>query len=90
MNEPMVPRCIMLPPPGRPRWMPQDPACAELLYLSWGARWMGDHPIPLAMHDGWVYALILEGAPRLMLQKGQRPTKRGDVFIFHPDCAFGW
>ena len=90
MSEPLIPRRIMLPPPGRPRWMPQDPAGAELLYLSWGARWMGDHPIPLAMHDGWVYALILEGAPTLMLQKSQRRTKRGDVFIFHPDCAFGW
>jgi len=90
MSEPVIPRRIMLPPPGRPRWMPQDPAGAELLYLSWGTRWMGDHPIPLAMHDGWVYALILDGAPKLMLQSHQRPTKRGDVFIFHPDCAYGW
>ena len=86
----MIPRCIMLPPPGRPRWMPKDPAGAELLYLAWGVRWMGDHPIPLAMHDGWVYALVLEGEPTLVLHKRQRQTKPGDVYIFHPDCAFGW
>ena len=80
----------MLPPPGRPRWMPQDPAAAELLYLSWGTRWMGDAPIPLAMHDGWVYALIVEGTPTLQLQSNHQPTQPGDAFIFHPDCAYGW
>jgi AraC-like DNA-binding protein len=62
----------------------------ELLYLSWGRRWMGEHPIPLAMHEGWVYAVILEGVPVLQFQSSQRPTKPGDVFIFHPDCAYGW
>lgn len=80
----------MLPPAGRPRWMPQDPAASELLYLSWGTRWMGDAPIPLAMHEGWVYALILEGSPVLQLQHQPRPTRPGDVFIFDPDCAYGW
>lgn len=80
----------MLPPPGRPRWMPQDPAAAELQYMSWGDRWMGDDPIPLAMHDGWVYAVIVAGAPILMLKEKDSQTRRGDAFIFHPDCAFGW
>ena len=70
--------------------MPRDPAGWELLYLSWGLRWMGEHPIPLAMHEGWVYALILEGSPKALIQGCLRPTRRGDVFIFHPDCAYGW
>ena len=70
--------------------MPRDPAGWELLYLSWGLRWMGEHPIPLAMHEGWVYAVILEGAPTLLIRGRPRSTKRGDVFIFHPDCAYGW
>jgi AraC-like DNA-binding protein len=90
MRTPPVPRCIMLPPLGRPRWMPQDPAGAELLYLSWGVRWMGDHPIPLALHDGWVYAVILEGNPTLKFADSRCRTRPGDVFILHPDCAFGW
>lgn len=80
----------MLPPQGRPRWMPRDPAGWELLYLSWGLRWMGEHPIPLARHEGWVYAVILEGTPAVLIGGRPRPTRRGDVFIFHPDCAYGW
>ena len=52
---------------------------------------MGDHPIPLAMHDGWVYAVVVEGTLKLKLQNHQeQATRSGDVFIFHPDCAFGW
>jgi AraC-like DNA-binding protein len=70
--------------------MPKDPAGAELLYLSWGVRWMGDHPIPLAMHEGWVYAVVLEGNPTLRLKSTRFPTEPGDVFVLHPDCAFGW
>ena len=70
--------------------MPHDPAGWELLYLSWGLRWMGEHPIPLAMHEGWVYAVILEGVPTVLIRGRPRPTRRGEVFIFHPDCAYGW
>jgi 3-methyladenine DNA glycosylase/8-oxoguanine DNA glycosylase len=51
---------------------------------------MGDHPIPLAMHDGWVYAVILEGRPTLNFDSSTRVTRPGEVFIFHPDCAYGW
>ncbi len=80
----------MLPPQGRPRWMPRDPAGWELLYLSWGLRWMGEHPIPLARHEGWVYAVILEGSPSVLINGRARPTRRGEVLIFHPDCAYGW
>lgn len=80
----------MLPPQGRPRWMPRDPAGWELLYLSWGLRWMGEHPIPLARHEGWVYAVVLEGSPSVQLDERVQPARRGDVFIFHPDCAYGW
>jgi len=90
MKAQNVPRCIMLPPLGRPCWMPQNPVGADLLYLSWGVRWMGDHPIPLAMHQGWVYAVILKGTPVLCLKNNQHPTRSGDVFIIDPDCAFGW
>jgi len=70
--------------------MPKDPASWELLYLSWGSRWMGDQPIPQAMHDGWVYAVILDGAPDAVVGGVRVRTKPGSVIIFHPDCAYGW
>ena len=90
MSDQSIPRCIFLPPRGRPRWMPKDPAAWELLYLSWGARWMGDQPIPQAMHDGWVYAVVLEGSPCAVVSGAKIRAKRGSVIIFHPDCAYGW
>lgn len=90
MTEKAFPRRIYLPPPGRPRWQPPDPAGWELLYLSWGRRWFGDHPIPPAMHEGWAYCAVLEGAPRAMIDGRGRPTRVGRVFLFHPDCAYGW
>ena len=85
-----IPRCTFLPPPGRPRWSSPDAARLELVYLSWGARWMGDYPIPMARHEGWVYAVVLEGAPTVSIRECSRTASRGDVFIFHPDCPYGW
>lgn len=89
MDQVPIPRHTFLPPPGRPRWQSDDPADSELIYLSWGMRWMGDHPIPLAQHEGWVYIAILEGTPGIILRDRQMSVRRGDVFIFHPDCAYG-
>ena len=51
---------------------------------------MGDHPIPLARHEGWVYAVVLEGAPVLRIRERTVATCRGDVFVFHPECPYGW
>lgn len=90
MQSTGYPRRTMLPPKGRPVWQPRDPGRAELRFLSWGLRWFGDHPIPPAMHDGWVYALIVEGAPRLVVKGRPRATRAGTVFVLHPDCAYGW
>ena len=70
--------------------MPKDPEGWELLYLSWGLRWMGDNPISSAMHDGWAYSVVLEGSPTILINGVSRKTKPGTVIIFHPDCAYGW
>lgn len=51
---------------------------------------MGDHPIPMAQHEGWVYAVVLRGTPTMVICEGTKPLCRGDVLIFHPDCAYGW
>jgi AraC-like DNA-binding protein len=70
--------------------MPRDPAGWELLYLSWGSRWMGEQPIPQAMHDGWVYAVIVDGSPYAVVRGRKIRTAPGTVLIFHPDCPYGW
>jgi AraC-like DNA-binding protein len=90
MSEKTYPRRIFLPPAGRPRWLPPDPDAWDLLYLSWGQRWFGESPIPSAMHDGWVYFVVLEGAPKLMTAGGTHPIAAGRVIVVHPDCAYGW
>ena len=90
MSQTAYPRRTFLPPAGRPRWQSDDPAAGELLYLSWGYRCFGDHPLPTAMHDGWVCWVLLEGSPGLVLGGRSRRVKAPAVFIFHPDCAYGW
>lgn len=90
MSEKTYPRHTFLPPQGRPRWQPRDPAGWDLLYLGWGLRWFGDNPIPPAMHDGWVYCAILEGTPLAGINGTAKKTRAGHVFIFHPDCVYGW
>jgi AraC-like DNA-binding protein len=70
--------------------MPRDPTAWDLLYLSWGRRWFGQSPIPLAMHDGWAYLVVVEGAPQLVTDTGAQRLRAGDVVVAHPDCAYGW
>ncbi len=84
------PRRLYLPPAGRPRWLPFNPDAWDLLYLSWGRRWFGDSPIPVAMHDGWVYVAILEGTPTLVTGDGLVEMRTGSILVIHPDCAYGW
>lgn len=90
MNPAAVPRHTFLPPPGRPRWQPGAATDLELLYLSWGVRWMGDHPIPMAQHEGWAYLAVMEGTPTILTRDGSLRVRRGNIFIVHPDCAYGW
>ena len=90
MSGKTYPRRLYLPPAGRPRWLPGNPDAWDLLYLSWGRRWFGDSPIPIAMHDGWVYAVVLEGAPTLLTENKSLKVQTGSVLVIHPDCAYGW
>lgn len=82
------PRLLQLPEEGRPNWFAQDGP--ELLYLGWGERAYGQHPIPVARHTGWSYLVILSGRPRLVLAEREIVLRMGDLFIMHPDCASGW
>ena len=51
---------------------------------------MGNHPIPIAKHDGWAYVVVQKGAPKMVLPDQELSLRRGDVLIFDPDCAYGW
>ena len=89
MASTSYPRGLFLPPAGRPRWLPPDPDRWDLLYLSWGRRWFGESPIPPAMHEGWVYLIVLEGTPNLVTAEGAHPIAPGRIVVVHPDCAYG-
>jgi len=82
------PRLLQLPEEGRPNWFAEDGP--ELLYLGWGERAYGEHPIPVARHTGWSYLVIVSGRPRLVLAEREIALRAGDLFIMHPDCASGW
>jgi AraC-like DNA-binding protein len=90
MEAARIPRQTILPPLGRPRWQMKENDQLDLIYLSWGARWMGNHPIAVARHEGWVYIVVSAGTPTVELCNGALSLSRGDVVIFHPDCAYGW
>lgn len=90
MSQPDAHRRLYLPPRGRPRWKAQASLEWDLLYLFWGQRWYGDHPIPLSCRDGWTYLIILDGAPTFFFKNGtERKGYPGLGFVFHPDCMRG-
>jgi len=81
---------LHLPPPGRPRWVCPDAARLELLYLAWGYRHYGRHPIPISRHEGWHYVLVVKGTPILQLNDKTVPLEVGDFIVIDPECASGW
>ena len=52
-------------PVGRP-FLLAERAVSDLLYLSWGRRTYGVSPIPVTVHEGWVYTFIRSGSPRMV------------------------
>jgi AraC-like DNA-binding protein len=85
-----LPRVLHLPPTGRPRWVCPKNLKLELQYLSWGKRRFGESGIPLSLHHGWVYCLVLQGNPILRLASAARQVHPGQLLVIGPDCASGW
>lgn len=85
-----LPKALYLPPPGRPRWVCPESAQLDLLYLAWGHRQYGRHPIPVSRHPGWHYVLVNRGRPTLLLENRQKVLSPGDFLVIDPDCASGW
>jgi len=85
-----LPRVLHLPPVGRPRWVCPKHLKLDLQYLSWGKRRFGESGIPISLHHGWVYCLVLQGNPILQLVSGAIPVQAGEILVLGPDCASGW
>src|SRR6266850_2157572 len=85
-----IPKTLHLPPAGRPRWVCPESAQLDLLYLAWGHRFYGQHPIPVSRHPGWHYVLVNRGRPTLVLENKKKVLSPGDFLMIDPDCASGW
>ncbi len=85
-----ITRRLVLPPPGFPHWLPEGDPPGGLLYLAWGRRQFGQHPIESTRHDGWIYAAIRSGSPRILLERDSRLLNAGDIVLIGPDAIVGW
>ena len=85
-----IPRVLHLPPAGRPRWVCPSSLKLDLQYLSWGKRRFGESRVPISLHHGWVYCLVLHGNPILQLVSRTIRVQPGQVLVLGPDCASGW
>jgi AraC-like DNA-binding protein len=82
-------RKIHLFPADRPRWL--NPESEQSLhYLAWGERFFGRDPVPVYLHEGWSYTVILQGAPILLLDRECIQLKAGEAVLIGPDCPMGW
>ncbi len=83
-------REIYLPGPGAPHWLPPGQSAGGLLYLGWGRRFYGRHPIPLRVHHGWTCMVVLSGQPEFLVARRRHSTGRGSVIVAGPDVPYGW
>lgn len=79
-----------LPGPEAPHWLPSGEPPGGLLYLAWGHRRYGKHPIPQRLHNGWTYMVVLSGRPVLTVGMRRHPIEKGGLIIAGPDVAYGW
>jgi AraC-like DNA-binding protein len=90
MPIPPYSRKIHLFPLDRPRWLAPQPKGRSLQYLAWGERFFGRDPVPVYLHDGWSYTVILQGTPILLLDRERVRLKAGEAVLIGPDCPMGW
>lgn len=83
------PRKSQLPPEAA-NWHPEEEPPGGLLYLGWGNRFYGKHPITPSSHEGWTYMVILEGTPTLVTNAGSRRMSAASLLLIGPDIAHGW
>jgi AraC-like DNA-binding protein len=83
-------RELFLPGAAAPHWLSTAPPQGGLLYLAWGRRRYGRRPIPLRLHHGWTYMVVLEGRPTFLAGARTLPAGRGTIIVAGPDVPYGW
>lgn len=83
-------RELYLPAHGSPHWLPGVEPPGGLLYLAWGRRSYGRHPIPLRLHHGWTYMVVLSGHPVFLAGDRRHATSAGSLIVAGPDVPYGW
>lgn len=83
-------RELYLPGPGAPHWLPERQSTGGLLYLGWGRRFYGKHPIPLRLHYGWTCMVVLSGHPEFLAADRSHRTARGSLIVAGPNVPYGW
>jgi AraC-like DNA-binding protein len=83
-------RELYLPAPGSAHWQPGGTPPGGLLYLGWGRRFFGRHPIPLRLHHGWTCMAVLSGQPVFLAANRRHVTRRGSIILAGPDVPYGW
>ena len=83
-------RGLVLPGPRAPHWQPSGHPPGGLLYLGWGRREFGRHPIPRRRHEGWTYMVVLSGHPVLLTAGRDRSVQTGDFIMAGPEAPYGW
>ncbi len=83
-------REFYLPEPGSPHWLPAARPPGGLIYLAWGRRFYGRYPIPLRLHHGWTYMVVLSGQPVFLAGDRRHRTVPGSLIVAGPDVPYGW
>lgn len=83
-------RELYLPGPGSAHWLPTGHPPGGLLYLGWGRRFYGRHPIPLRLHHGWTCMVVLSGQPEFLAAGRRHRARRGSLIVAGPDVPYGW
>ena len=83
-------RHLYLPERDRSFWKADTDRDVPLRYLAWGYRDFTRQPIPSSRHEGWVYVLIEEGSPTMVVRRREVRMPAGTVAVIGPDCPFGW
>jgi AraC-like DNA-binding protein len=87
---PRPPKHLYLPAPDRSYWQAPPRSDSPLLYLAWGRRDFARHAIPASTHEGWVCAVMLEGAPTVLLDGRPHRLAPGHAVLAREDCPLGW
>jgi AraC family transcriptional regulator of arabinose operon len=83
-------RHLYLPERDRSFWKADADLDVPLRYLAWGYRDFTRQPMPASRHEGWVYVLIEEGSPTMVVRRREVRMPAGTLAVIGPDCPFGW